>query len=69
MVGLALVATVVTSELRILNRILETVNLTTEQWLTCIGVSLAILVIAEAKKLLRIRTTEIPVQAADAVVR
>ena len=62
-------ATVITSELRILNRILDTVNLTAEQWLTCIGASLAILVIAEAKKLLKIRTTEAPVQAVDVPAR
>jgi Ca2+-transporting ATPase len=58
MAGLAVVATIATSELGLLNRLLGTVNLTTDQWVICVVVSLAVVVLAEAKKLLRIRTTE-----------
>ena len=62
--GLALVATVVTSEIGLLNRILDTVNLTTDQWLVAFGVSLVVIVVAEVKKLLKIQTAEIPPLAA-----
>ena len=62
--GLALVATVVMSELGLLNRILDTVNLTTDQWLIAFGVSLVVIVVAEVKKLLKIQTSEIPPLAA-----
>ena len=62
--GLALVATVITSELGLLNRILDTVNLTTDQWLIAFVVSLAVIVVAEVKKLLKIQTAEIPPLAA-----
>ena len=47
----------------LLNRLLDTVNLTVDQWWICIVVSLAIIVLAEVKKLLKIRTTEIPALA------
>ena len=62
--GLALVATVVMSELGLLNRILDTVNLTIDQWLIAFVVSLAVIVVAEVKKLLKIQTAEIPPLAA-----
>jgi Ca2+-transporting ATPase len=62
--GIAFVFTVVTSELGILNRILETVNLTAEQWAICLLVSLVMIVVPEIKKLLKIRTTEVPPLAA-----
>jgi Ca2+-transporting ATPase len=58
--GLALVATVITSELGLLNRILDTVNLTTDQWLVAFGVSLVVIVVAEVKKLLKIQTSDTP---------
>ncbi|HEU5204854.1 MAG TPA: HAD-IC family P-type ATPase [Candidatus Limnocylindrales bacterium] len=54
------IATVAATELGILNRILDTVNLTVDQWLLCILVSLLTLAVAEIKKLLRIRTSEAP---------
>src|SRR5215218_776457 len=58
--GLALVATVATSEIGLLNRILDTVNLTTDQWLVALVVSLGVIVVAELKKLLRIQTSDKP---------
>ena len=49
---------VLTTELGILQRILDTVSLTLDQWLICIGASLVILVVTEVRKLLGIKTTE-----------
>jgi P-type Ca2+ transporter type 2C len=56
--GLAVIATVAASEIGLLNRILETVNLSTEQWVICLVLSLAVVAVAEIKKLLRIRTSD-----------
>jgi P-type Ca2+ transporter type 2C len=56
----AIIATVAASELGLLNRILDTVNLSTEQWVICLVLSLAIVAVAEIKKLLRIRTSDVP---------
>jgi Ca2+-transporting ATPase len=56
----AFIATVAATELGLLNRILDTVNLTVDQWLLCALVSLLTLAVAEIKKLLRIRTSEAP---------
>jgi P-type Ca2+ transporter type 2C len=63
--GVAFVFTLVSTELRITNSILDTVNLTTEQWLICLAASLSVLVVAEVKKLLKIRTTTVPAMAAQ----
>ncbi len=51
---------VAASELGLLNRILDTVNLSTEQWVICLVLSLAVIAVAEIKKLLHIRTTDTP---------
>jgi P-type Ca2+ transporter type 2C len=56
--GGALLATLIATELGLLNRILTTTHLTLEQWGVCLLVSLSIIVIAEVRKLLRIRVTE-----------
>ena len=64
MAGLALVFTVFASELGLTNRVLDTVNLTVDQWMICVVVSLVAVAVAEIKKLLRIRTTEAPALAA-----
>jgi Ca2+-transporting ATPase len=56
--GAALVVTILATEFRLLNRVLDTVSLDLDQWLVCIGVSLAIVVVAEVRKLLGIRVTE-----------
>ena len=58
--ALAIIATVAASELGLLNRILDTVNLSTEQWVICLVLSLAVIAVAEIKKLLHIRTTDTP---------
>jgi len=56
----AIVATVAASEIGLLNRVLETVNLSTEQWVICLVLSLAIVAVAEIKKLLHIQTIDTP---------
>ena len=58
--ALAVVATIAASELGLLNRVLDTVNLSTEQWVICLVLSLAVIAVAEIKKLLHIRTTDTP---------
>jgi hypothetical protein len=64
MAGVALVFAVVASELNLTNRVLDTVNLNVDQWLVCLGLSLVVVVVAEVKKALRIRTTDVPVSVA-----
>jgi Ca2+-transporting ATPase len=60
--GLAIVAAIAATELGLLNRILETVPLSLDQWVICIIVSLAVVVVIEVKKLLKIQTSEPPVR-------
>ena len=67
MAGLAIIATVVTSEIGLLNRLIGTVNLSTEQWGISIVASLLIVVLCEIKKLLKIRTTEAAVRVVPEV--
>jgi Ca2+-transporting ATPase len=65
-VGLALLVTVAAPELGLLNRFLGTTRLDLDQWLVCIVVSLAVIVVAEGAKLLHLRVTEDPMQAGRA---
>jgi len=58
-VAASLVITVLSTELGILQRILGTLSLDLDQWLVCIGVSLVVLVVAEVRKLLGIKVTEV----------
>ena len=55
---LSVAAIVLATELPLFQRILQTTSLTLDQWILCIGVALGIVVVAEVKKLLHIRTTE-----------
>jgi Ca2+-transporting ATPase len=64
--GLALIATIAATELGILNRILDTVPMNIDQWLICLVVSLSVIVVAEAKKLLHIQTSDPPVRVEPA---
>jgi Ca2+-transporting ATPase len=57
-VGLALLATIAAVELGFLNRLLETTGLTIEQWIICLVVSLAVLVVGEIVKVLKVNTQE-----------
>jgi Ca2+-transporting ATPase len=50
--GLSIAAIVLGTELRVLQKILDTVSLTFHQWLVCIVVALAIVVASEARALL-----------------
>ena len=50
-----------------LQRVLDTVDLSADQWLLCIAVAASIIVVSEVKKLLRIRTGEEPAAAPVAV--
>ena len=59
-VGLALLVTIAAVELGVLNRFLGTTGLTIEQWVICIVVSLATLVVGEVVKLLHVNTQEMP---------
>jgi Ca2+-transporting ATPase len=60
--AVALLFTLLATEIGLMNRILDTVNLTVDQWLICFVGSLAIVVVAEVKKLLKIRTDAPPVR-------
>jgi Ca2+-transporting ATPase len=66
-VGGALLVTVLATELGFLNRLLDTVSLTADQWLVCLVVSLAVVVVAEVRKLLHIRVTEVDEAAVPVV--
>ena len=56
--GLSVLTIILATELGFLQRILGTASLSPDQWAICLVVSLAILVVEEARKLLRISTTE-----------
>ena len=58
--ALSVAAIVLATEFGLLQRILGTVGLSLDQWLICIVVSLAIVVVCEVKKLLHIQTVEEP---------
>jgi Ca2+-transporting ATPase len=62
--GIAALFTLATTEIGLMNRILDTVNLTVDQWLVALVVSLAVLVFVEVKKLLKIQTDVPPVKVA-----
>ena len=51
---LSVIATVLGTELGILQRILDTVSLTLEQWVICVLAAALIIVVSEVKKLLKI---------------
>jgi len=62
--GLSVLTILLATELGFLQNFLKTVSLTGEQWLVCIGVSLSLIVVEEAKKLLKIRTEDTSAAAA-----
>ncbi|MFL5755738.1 MAG: HAD-IC family P-type ATPase, partial [Chloroflexota bacterium] len=66
--GGAFLATVLGTELGVLNRLLDTVNLELNQWAIAIIVSLAVIVLAEGRKALGIHTIEPPTLVVPAVV-
>ena len=64
--ALSVAAIVLATELGVFQRLLGTVSLTADQWIICTVVALSIVVVAEVKKALHIRTTEAPVEVASA---
>src|SRR3954470_9840976 len=62
--AVALLATLFATELGLMNRILDTVNLNVDQWLICLLASLSVVVLCEGKKLLKIRTDAPPAKVA-----
>jgi Ca2+-transporting ATPase len=57
--GAALLAIILATELNLFNRILDTTHLELNQWGVCLVVGLAIVVMAEVRKALGIRTVEV----------
>ena len=62
--GLSVLTIILATELGFLQNFLDTVGLTGEQWLVCIGVSASLIVVEEVKKALKVKTGEEPVAAA-----
>lgn len=56
--GLSILTILLATVFGPLQRVLDTVDLTAEQWAVCIVVAASIVVVAEVKKLFHIRTTE-----------
>jgi Ca2+-transporting ATPase len=52
MSGLSVVAIVLTTELRVLQRFLETTHLSFRQWLVCIGLGLLVVAVSEVRKVI-----------------
>ena len=61
---LALLAVLLATEIGLMNRILDTVNLSIDQWLVCAAASIPVLLLSEIKKALKIRTDAPPVRVA-----
>jgi Ca2+-transporting ATPase len=59
--GLSVLTILLATELGFLQRILGTVSLSIDQWVVCLLVSLSLIVVEEARKLLKIRTGDEPV--------
>src|SRR5215218_9497262 len=68
LIGMAILLTVLSTELGILQRILDTVSLTAEEWVVCIVVPLSLLVIEEAIKFYLTRRGAEPAPQARAQV-
>jgi Ca2+-transporting ATPase len=66
MVGLSVIAVIATSEIGLFNRVLDTENLTAEQWGVCLLASLTMLLVPELKKLFKLQTADEPVRVAEA---
>jgi Ca2+-transporting ATPase len=60
---LSVVSIALATELGFFQRMLGTVSLTGDQWAICIVVSLSLIVVEEARKLLKVRTSERPAPA------
>ena len=56
--GLSVLTIILAVEFGFLQRLLGTVSLTVDQWVICIVVSLSLIVVEEARKMLRVRTDD-----------
>jgi len=66
----SLVITILMTSMGLLQRLLGTVELNTEQWLVCLVLGIALLIIAEVRKLVwKIPTDEVPREDATATER
>jgi len=61
--GLSVLTIVLATELGFLQKFLQTVSLTGEQWLVCIVVALSLIVVEEVRKALKIRAGDEPATA------
>ncbi|HEV8403036.1 MAG TPA: HAD-IC family P-type ATPase [Candidatus Limnocylindrales bacterium] len=64
--GLSILTIILATELPFLQRILTTASMSIDQWAVCIVVPLSLVVVEEARKLLKIRTGDEPVAVAAA---
>jgi Ca2+-transporting ATPase len=64
--GMSILTIILATELGFLQRILGTVSLSIDQWVVCIVVPLSLIVVEEARKLLKIRTSDEPAAVATA---
>jgi Ca2+-transporting ATPase len=62
--GLSVVTIILATELGFLQRLLGTVSLSADQWVVCIVVPISLIVVEEARKLLKVRTGDEPVASA-----
>ena len=58
--GLSVLTIIAAPELGFLQRLLGTVSLTSEQWIICVVVPLSLIVVEEARELLKVRTGDEP---------
>jgi Ca2+-transporting ATPase len=61
--GLSVLTIVLATELGFLQRLLGTTSLSPDQWAVCLVVPLSLIVVEEARKLLKVRTADEPVEA------
>ena len=64
--GLSVLTIILATELGFLQKILETVSLTPDQWAVCILVAFSLIIVEEARKLLKIKTGDEPTGVAAA---
>jgi Ca2+-transporting ATPase len=62
--GLSVLTIILATDLGFLQRLLGTVSLSADQWAVCIVVPLSLIVVEEARKLLKVRTGDEPVASA-----
>ena len=65
--GLSVLTILLATELGFLQRLLGTTSVSPDQWAVCLLVSFSLIIVEEARKLLRIRTSEPSAAATSAV--